>query len=329
MSWGGATLLSRWRTSDRRTSLLIFGCPGICSATAPATQASASPQAAPTTAPPSESSRCSGGSSRRPPRIVRAEERREEPEGRHADERAAEAGERRVAGVRAAGEEMRRGARADDRADDDAGERERRHDEAPSEPAQRREGDDAQDDPVESGDVALLRRRQTLPYLCRAQFSCRPIVAGVPSGPRSTVSQPSGLRADQRHLEEAVVPPGLGHGTAARRDHADRAALPEQPSCCTPSARSRRSSCRPRAHRAEVGWETVVAADSFPVVSVVVATTFFVAPQPASNAASDTNAHASQRPLICERWYAHRASTRSRRLRAATLPSAWGRSSAG
>jgi hypothetical protein len=36
------------------------------------------------------------------------------------------------------------------------------------------------------------------------------------------------LRADERHLEEAVMPSGLRHGPAARRQHPDRAALLER-----------------------------------------------------------------------------------------------------
>ena len=65
--------------------------------------------------------------------------------------RARETGERRVRRVRAAGEQVRREPRADDRADDNPGERERAGDEPLVEPEQRRERNEHQREPVDSG----------------------------------------------------------------------------------------------------------------------------------------------------------------------------------
>ena len=65
---GGAISFSRLRITDCCTSRRSVVCPGSCRSTAPATQTSARPAAAPASSPPRESSSRSGGINESPPR---------------------------------------------------------------------------------------------------------------------------------------------------------------------------------------------------------------------------------------------------------------------
>ena len=85
------------------------------------------------------------------PRSVRPADRPDRLEQERADRSASEPCERRIRRGRAAGEEMRREPRADDRPDDDAGQRQRARDQPFLEPQQSRDRDEGERDPVDRG----------------------------------------------------------------------------------------------------------------------------------------------------------------------------------
>ena len=157
---GGAILFSCCTILEPSTSSRIFGWPGSCVTTAASTQTTTKPIAAPASRPPSESSMRSGGRTKSALRSDAPGERRGGLDDHRADHRPDEPGERRVRRARAVVQEMRRKPRADDCPGREARERERSRDQAPPQSAERRDGGDAERDPVDARHAGRLERRR-------------------------------------------------------------------------------------------------------------------------------------------------------------------------
>ena len=145
---GGTRSLSSLRMRERCTSSRSWVWPGVCSATAPATQTIAAPAAAPSASPPSESSTRSGGTTKRLLRIAlpatAAALWRSAP-----STTAPPSATSGVYGDSLPDEELRRELGAEVRAGDDPREREGAADEPAPEPVQRRQADHGRRDPVD------------------------------------------------------------------------------------------------------------------------------------------------------------------------------------